>query len=323
MSYISMTLVKVSDIFDVKYGVNLELINLQERPAKSIDSINFVSRTEKNNGISAFVLRETNITPNQAMTISVAGGGSVLSTFLQKEEYYSGRDVYILTPKKIYTETELLFYVYCIRKNKYRYNYGRQANKTLRDLIIPAKMPAEWKILPLSDYNNLSETPLINNKMLLDLADWKAYRLDDLFDITGSSTTSLLDLELYGRGIHPYVTTQATNNGVDGTYDYFTEQGGVLTVDSAVIGYCSYQPYDFSASDHVEKMIPKFIMNKYIAMFLGTIINLEQYRYNYGRKASQDRLRQSYINLPSDNKGQPDWQYMENYIKCLSYSANL
>ncbi len=39
-------------------------------------------------------------------------------------------------------------------------------------------------------------------------------------------------------------------------------------------------------------------MNKYIAMFLVTILNLEQYRYNYGRKASQTRLKEIKINYP-------------------------
>ena len=65
----------------------------------------------------------------------------------------------------------------------------------------------------------------------------------------GSETTPLLELEEYGYGEYPYVTTQATNNGVEGLYNYYTEEGGVLTVDSAVLGYCSYQSYNFSASD--------------------------------------------------------------------------
>ena len=95
-----------------------------------------------------------------------------------------------------------------------------------------------------------------------------------------------------------------------------------MTVDSAVLGYCSYQPFNFSASDHVEKLIPTFEMNKYVAMFLVTIMNLEKYRYNYGRKCSQTRMKQISIKLPSKN-GQPDFEYMENFIKSLSYSGSI
>ena len=96
-----------------------------------------------------------------------------------------------------------------------------------------------------------------------------------------------------------------------------------MTVDSAVVGYCSYQPLDFSASDHVEKLIPKFKRTKYIAMFLVTIINAEHHRYNYGRKASQSRMREVEIKLPSKPDGTPDFEFMDNYIKSLPYSASL
>jgi len=42
---------KVIDLFDVRYGVNLELNALKQTPY----GINFVSRTAKNNGVSAKV----------------------------------------------------------------------------------------------------------------------------------------------------------------------------------------------------------------------------------------------------------------------------
>ncbi|MDR2585547.1 MAG: N-6 DNA methylase [Prevotellaceae bacterium] len=165
-----------------------------------------------------------------------------------------------------------------------------------------------------------------HNHYNLDVSTWKSFKLNaekrGLFEITGSKTTSILELEEYGKGQFPYVTTQATNNGTADFYDYFTEIGNVLTVDSAVVGYCSYQPINFSASDHVEKLIPNFSMNKYTALFLVTIFRLEQYRYNYGRKCSQSRMKERSIKLPARD-GLPDWQYMENYIKSLHYSKSI
>ncbi len=119
------------------------------------------------------------------------------------------------------------------------------------------------------------------------------------------------------------LTTRARNNGVRAFYDYYTEKGNVLVVDSAVLGYCSYQQDDFSASDHVEKLIPKFEFNQYLGMFLTTIINHNQYLFSYGRKASQKRLKKTFIKLPSTSDGNPDWQFMENFIKSLSYSEDL
>lgn len=96
----------------------------------------------------------------------------------------------------------------------------------------------------------------------------------------------------------------------------------MLTIDSAVLGYCSYQPLPFSASDYVERLIPNFNMNKYIALFIATVVNAEQYRYNYGRKCCQERMEKSHIKLPTKN-GEPDFEFMEDYIKSLPYSSSI
>lgn len=170
--------------------------------------------------------------------------------------------------------------------------------------------------------NQITDKPSTAIKQQLTINTWGTFCLTDLFNITGSKTTPLLELEEYGKGHFPFVTTQATNNGVEGFYDFSTEKGNVLTVDSAVLGYCSYQAFDFSGSDHVEKLIPKFDMNKYVAMFLVTIMNLERYRYNYGRKCSQTRMKTISIQLPSKNE-KPDFTFMENYIKSLPYSDSI
>lgn len=138
-------LVKILDIFTVLYGINLELVNLEQCDKDDEDAIYFVSRTENNNGVSSVVRKVIDIEPNPGHTLSVAGGGSVLSTFYQPLPYYSGRDLYVLVPKTKMEITEMLFYAYCIRLNKYKYNYGRQANRTLKDILIPKKMPKKFK----------------------------------------------------------------------------------------------------------------------------------------------------------------------------------
>ena len=131
-----MNLVPVRDVFDVHYGVNLELNALKLDPR----GINFVSRSERNNGVSARVRKLTSVTPISAGAISVAGGGSVMASFLQPEPFYSGRDLYYLVEAKgiKLSEAAKLYYCCCLRANRYRFNYGRQANRTLRDILIPA-----------------------------------------------------------------------------------------------------------------------------------------------------------------------------------------
>lgn len=315
-------LIPLQGLFKPVYGVNLELIHLEICNKDDPESIRFVSRTEMNNGISAFVKRSPDIIPNPGHTISVAVSGSVLSAFYQSEEYYSGRDLYYLVPRKPMTKEEMMYYAFCISANKYKYNYGRAANKTLKDIRIPAEMPVDFRDVSLAAIPVPSSRRLLDDVIGLETKYWQTFELKSLFNILGSKTTRISELEEYGKGRYPYVSTQASNNGVDGFYDYYSEKGGVLTVDSAVVGYCAYQPINFSASDHVEKLIPIFEMNKYIALFLVTILNLEQYRYNYGRKCSQSRIKELKIKLPSKD-GQPDFSFMEKYIKGLPYSSSI
>jgi hypothetical protein len=167
--------------------------------------------------------------------------------------------------------------------------------------------------------------PTLDCTLTNNTDNWKWFNLGDkrLFAIKGSKTTPKKESELSGEGDYPYVTTQARDNGVSGFYGVYTEQGGCFTIDSAVKGYCSWHEEDFSASDHVEKLLPQFKCNNYIAMFIVTIINMEQYRYNYGIKCNQNRIKNMKIKLPVDSNGNPDWDFMETYIKSLPFSANL
>lgn len=156
----------------------------------------------------------------------------------------------------------------------------------------------------------------------MDTSKWKNFKMNDLFEIGGTTTTSI-DQIRENPGNFPYVTTQATNNGIRFYSSIHTEKGNVLVVDSAVLGWMSYQEKDFSASDHVEKLTPKFKLNKEIALFIISVWNgiYSQKVFNYTRKASQKAIKECSIPLPVNKKGEPDWEYMEDYIKTLSLSC--
>lgn len=310
---------KVSKLFNVHYGTNLELNSLE----KIDDGINFVSRTSMNNGVSGIVRPIPNIKPLETGLITVAAGGSPMSSFVQPQPFYSGRDVFYLKAKKKMSLQKKLFYCMCLRANKYRYSYGRQANRTLRDLELPDKIPEWINKIPIDK----PFTKDAFHKKIVNLHDrkWKYFIITDLFHVTGTKTTPkklLVRSSIEKNHSYPYITTSATSNGVYGFFKIWTEYGQVLTVDSAVRGTCFYQHDKFSASDHVEKLVPKFDINVYVALFLSTIINKEQYRYSYGRKSSQTRIKNTYIKLPCQNN-EPDWPFMEDYIKSLPYSTHL
>ena len=157
------------------------------------------------------------------------------------------------------------------------------------------------------------------SKLTLDSVEWQEFfigGINGIFDVSGTKTTHPNDLKK--GGIIPRVTCAATNNAIDDFYQNEpTEIGGVLTIDSATDGYVSYQLNDFIATDHVEKIMGKTgKINKYIGLFLKTAIDKSKLgKYSYGYKFSQKRIIRQKIKLPIDNNGNPNWQFMEDYIR--------
>ena len=160
-------------IFEPIYGVNLDLNKLTIVKK----GVPYVGRSMKNNGITAYVER-VDTPPNPAHTISVSGGGSVLECFYQSEEFYSGRDLFFLKPKTNLNEKQMLAYCYLIKLNKYKYNYGRQANKTLGNLIIPEpdELPNWVMMMKFLENLNLKLIQLTKN-LLMKLKTLKHLKL--------------------------------------------------------------------------------------------------------------------------------------------------
>ena len=133
---------KLNAIFDVLNGSSLDLNKMTSATFNDPKGVNFVSRSAKNQGVVAYVEEIKEKKPFRAGLISVALGGSVLSSFVQQYRFYTGEHMRVLSPKNDLTLNEKLFYCMCITANKYRYSYGRQANKTLDSLELPSVLPS-------------------------------------------------------------------------------------------------------------------------------------------------------------------------------------
>ena len=60
-------------------------------------------------------------------------------------------------------------------------------------------------------------------------------------------------------------------------------------------------------------------LNKYIGLFLANIIRNNAYKFAFGYKAFTERIKRQIIKLPTDSKGNPNWEFMENYMKALEH----
>ena len=129
-------LARLDALFDIRPGHGLDLTSLER---VETGGVRFVSRAKRNNGVSAQVKRIAGVDPNPAgeLTCALNGEGGVLYTFLQDEPFYTAYHVARLRPREPMTREELLFYCTCIRANRFRYSYGRQANRTIASIKVP------------------------------------------------------------------------------------------------------------------------------------------------------------------------------------------
>jgi hypothetical protein len=99
----------------------------------------FVGRSGARNGFAAFIRRLEAIPPNPAGLVTVALGGSTLASFVQPRPFYTAQNIDVLTPKTPMSLDVKLYYCLCIEANRFRYStFGREANRTLRHLQVPA-----------------------------------------------------------------------------------------------------------------------------------------------------------------------------------------
>lgn len=123
----------------------------------------------------------------------------------------------------------------------------------------------------------------------------------------------------------PYVSSSSLNNWIDNYIDnWFTDENCISFACYWSIWEVFYHDNKVWVSDNANVFyIRKWALNKYIAMFLITILKLEQFRFSYWMTWKKDRLVWFTIKLPIDKDWNPDWDFMENYIKSLPYSSSL
>jgi hypothetical protein len=311
---------RLNEIFDIKNSQSLELMNCQQVE----DGICFVARTEKNNGITARIEQLDDLEPMPAGAITVALSGSVLSSFYQDEPFYTAFHIACLYPKQKLTKEQMIYYAYVIEQNKYRYNYGRQANKTLKKILVPSlsELPDYVNNISISDYE-FEKTPVLDKYTDFDTDNWKWFRYDEIFEIKKGKRLTKADMI---EGNTNFIGASKFNNGLTAkvSNDEHIHAANTITLSyNGSIGEAFYQSEPFWATDDVNVLYPKFNLNPHIAMFLCTLLPIEKYRWGFGRKWDREMMLESTIKLPITKDNNPDWQFMENYIKSLPYSKSL
>lgn len=311
---------KISEYFVASYGKIKEPFGdfLQGKTP-------FVSSGDISNGIVGFF----DVPPTNKNIITVARTGSIGSSFYHPYFCAINSDCIVLEPKQEMTQEQMLSIVALLRKNIFRYSYARKVTpQRLLDTKIPNNFIDYLKDINIKEIiKKLSKSSLGNKIISLSDRKWRSFLVEDLFELERGKCGSAEKLLEKGDEMS-YIGAKKESNGF--MYEVVRDEKFVTKGNCIVfigdgqgsVGYSTYQPDDFIGSTTLSVGRNKKL-NKYIGLFIITLLDKERFKYSFGRKWNGDKLKNTKIKLPVDKDNNPDWKFMEDYIKSLPYSAEI
>ena len=229
-----------------------------------------------------------------------------------------------------YLGLSLVTAIRCATRQKYNYGYKFSQDRIRRQTIF---LPVDDDGLPdwnfMEGYMRKCERTMIEEYisrirvndeageiLRLNMREWRTFYIRDIF--THIQRGKRLKNDDHIPGNIPYVSSSAMNNGVD---DFVGNTEGVrifrdcITIaNSGSVGTAFYHGYEFVASDHVTALKSPN-MNKYICMFIVTTLKSLHEKYSFNREINDVRINREQIMLPANDSGDPDWQFMEDYMR--------
>lgn len=149
------------------------------------------------------------------------------------------------------------------------------------------------------------------------------FQLGDLFEISPTKYHKGKNADILDeKGTIPVISNSVNNNGVMGySVKKALNNGNVLTCSDTTVGADTmfYQKESFIGYSHIQCLTPKQTgFNEKIANFIITSCRkATRNKYTYAHKFNRDNMQKTVIQLPIDPTGNPDYQFMEQYIKDL------
>ena len=134
-------------------------------------TVNFVGRSSKNNGVTAYVDYVEGVKPYPAGCMTIALGGEYIgSCFIQRHPFYTSQNVFVLSEKEPMEESVKLFISHLIRfesKNNYM-AFARELNSHIKtDFVI--KLPSiEEGVLDIAFINSYIDSFKIDIESIPD-----------------------------------------------------------------------------------------------------------------------------------------------------------
>lgn len=313
---------RLDALFAIEYGNKLDMNKMAVSSSEC--GVAFVGRLgglNGHSGVSGYVEPVPGLDPYPEGLMTVALGGSrLLSAYVQQRPFYTAQNVAVLTPLTDMSIVERLYYAMCIRANAFRYSaFGREANRTLSSIEVPDAIPSWAASMSVPSHEGLSAS-VGSASVLPGLLNWSSFALESLFEVKKGKRVTRASR---APGVTRFIGASDKNNGITDHCDLVPNfDAGTISVPyNGSVGFAFYQDQPYFACDDIQVLIPRISMNKWVLLFITTMIRYEKDRFTYGYKWNLARMRQTTIMLPVTSVGEPDWSFMEEFMKGLPFSA--
>ena len=339
------------DIFVIKNG----FYNKKPNSTNS-GKIPFLGATQNNNGVTEFYSlkqiednSKNGYGKNEPIDkklfsgncIAVTNNGSVGYAYYQAIEFTCSHDVNPLYLKNHTLNPYLAkFLISAIEMQKVCFEYARKwrpIRMKKSKILLPINSKGEPDYAFMEQYMRQKEKEKIdkfqnhitkrieqvknfNEVKPLNQIEWGEFFIEDVFNIKAGKRLTKADMR---KGNIPFIGASDSNNGITNyvSNNNSSKDFNVLGVNyngSVVENF--YHPYQALFSDDVKRLSLKEIEgNEFLYLFIKTTILLQKSKYQYAYKFNETRMLRQKLQLPINKKGEPDYEYMENYIKKLEY----
>lgn len=155
---------------------------------------------------------------------------------------------------------------------------------------------------------------------MIDTTNWGYFKLagkNGIFSLEGCKCSDASSMLEDGNEIE-YIGAKKTDNGfmrlVVRNEELVTKGNCIIFIcdGQGSVGYTNYINHDFIGSTTLTVGYNEHLTEN-IGLFFVTVLDLERYKYSFGRKY-KNNLEKTYIKLPIKNN-LPDWEFMESYIQ--------
>ena len=302
-------------------------------------NIPYVSSTASNNGVDGFIGNTENVRMFENC-LTIANSGSVGATFFQSFPFIASDHITKLENTN-FNKYIYLFIATVTKRLDEKYSFNREINDSRlqkEKILLPAndegqpdyafmemymKRLEEEKIKKYLNYTNLKISGL--NKKLggvkpLNEKEWEEFEIRKIFIVKSGTRLTKSDMK---KGNTPFVGATDSNNGIT---EFISNKNA--SSDSNVLGVNYngsvvenfYHPYTAIFSDDVKRLSFREVEgNKYLFLFVKNQILKQKDKYQYGYKFNGARMNKQKITLPVNSKKEPDYEFMENYIKKIEF----